>query len=141
MFSLGCRVTQFASGDFTPTVETFQPNQNSYWDNFKIIQTNHVPTLIEPEREEILTTFVLNQNYPNPFNPETVISWQLAVDSHVNLTIYNVVGQRVAILVDEQKPAGTHSVKFDASRLASGIYYYKAQAGNYQEMKKMLLLR
>jgi PKD repeat protein len=116
-------------------------NENSFWDNFKVIQTNFVPTWIEPGPEQAVNTFTLNQNYPNPFNPETVISWQLATGSHVSLTVYDVVGQKVAILVDELKPAGAHAVRFDASGLASGIYYYHIQAGIYQEINKMVLMK
>jgi len=65
----------------------------------------------------------------------------LPVGSHVTLTVSNVVGQKVAILVDEQKPAGIHSVRFDAARLASGIYYCQIQAGDYQDIKKMVLMK
>jgi hypothetical protein len=98
-------------------------------------------TSIPPEPTNVTQDFILHQNYPNPFNPQTVISWQLAVGSPVSLTIYNPAGQRVAILVNERKPAGKHSIKFDASSLASGIYYYQLQAGNYMSVKKMILLK
>jgi hypothetical protein len=70
-----------------------------------------------------------------------VISWQLAVGSHVNLTIYNLAGQAVATLVDEFQPADIHSVEFDGSKLASGVYFYKLQAGKYVETRKMVLMR
>lgn len=83
----------------------------------------------------------LQQNYPNPFNPETVISWQLAVGSPVKLTVYNITGQRVAVLVNEKQSAGPHSVKFDASGLASGVYLYRLEAGGFVETKKMILMR
>ena len=85
--------------------------------------------------------WVLYQNYPNPFNPSTVISWQLAVGSPVKLTVYNVTGQRVAILVNERQPAGSHSVKFDASGLASGVYLYRLEVEGFVETKKMILMR
>jgi len=98
-------------------------------------------TSIPTEPTNTIDNFVLHQNYPNPFNPETVISWQLAVGSHVNLLVYNPAGQKVATLVNERKPAGAHSINFNAGGLASGIYYYKIQAGNYQEVKKMILMK
>jgi predicted outer membrane repeat protein len=101
-------------------------------------------TTIEDElgfTDKIPNKFQLFQNYPNPFNPRTVISWQLAVGSHVNLSVYNLLGQRVATLVDERKPTGKHSIKFNASKLASGIYYYQLQAGMYEVVKKMILIK
>jgi len=98
-------------------------------------------TTVSSKPTNLVSDYVLYQNYPNPFNPETIISWQLAVSSPVSLTVYNPAGQRVAILVDERKPAGKHSTRFNASGLASGIYYYQLQAGDYQEVKKMILMR
>ena len=79
--------------------------------------------------------------YPNPFNPTSNISWQLAVSSPVNLSVYNLEGQRVAVLVDERQPAGFHQVEFDASELASGIYLYRLRAGKYVETRKMVLMK
>ncbi len=103
--------------------------------------TNAGVTDIEDQKNNVIADYILDQNYPNPFNPETVISWQLAVGSPVKITVYNPAGQEVALLVDERKPAGRHSIKFNASNLASGIYYYQLQAGNYQEVKKMILMK
>jgi hypothetical protein len=102
---------------------------------------NGLLTGIDDSHDNFPSDFILHQNYPNPFNPETVISWQLAVGSPVRLTLYNLVGQRVATLVDERKPAGTHSIRLDASNLASGVYIYRLQAGNYSSVKKMILLK
>jgi len=99
-----------------------------------------IVTGIEDENE-IPKEFSLAQNYPNPFNPSTKISWQLPVSSHVSLTIYDVLGYEVKTLVDEYKPAGNYEVEFNASSLASGIYFYKIQAGSFVETKKMILLR
>jgi hypothetical protein len=86
-------------------------------------------------------SFELKQNYPNPFNPTTVISWQLAVGSQVKLTVYALNGQKVATLVDEKQPAGTHSVEWDASGLASGVYFYQLEAKKFKQVRKMLLAR
>jgi len=85
--------------------------------------------------------YQLFQNYPNPFNPSTVISWQLAVDSNVGLSIYNVLGERVATLVSEQQKAGQHQVEWHAIGMVSGIYYYHLHAGEYQQTKKMILIK
>jgi arabinogalactan endo-1,4-beta-galactosidase len=89
----------------------------------------------------IPTGFALIQNYPNPFNSRTVISWQLAVGSRVELSVYNVLGERVALLVSGQKPAGSYKVQWDGSGLASGVYLYRLQAGSFAATKKLVLLR
>ena len=85
--------------------------------------------------------FELAQNYPNPFNPTTDISFNLPTDAHVTLTIFNVLGEKVAEIVNSNIPAGYHNVTFDASELNSGIYYYKLEAGNFIQMRKMMLLK
>jgi plastocyanin len=85
--------------------------------------------------------FRLNQNYPNPFNPTTVISWQLAVDSNVKLTVYNLLGEMVATLVSERMNSGNHTYPFDGKNLTSGVYYYQLVAGNYREVKRMILIK
>ena len=85
--------------------------------------------------------FVLYQNFPNPFNPKTVISWQSAVDSDVELIVYNLRGQKVATLVSEKQTAGYHQVEFNAQQLSSGVYLYKIQAGEFQDVRKMLLIK
>ena len=86
-------------------------------------------------------TFDLHQNYPNPFNPSTTISYQLPKSDHVELSIYNLLGQKIAILVSEQQQAGKHQVSWDATGFPSGIYYYVLKAGEFRQVKKMVLLR
>jgi C1A family cysteine protease len=86
-------------------------------------------------------TFALGQNYPNPFNPSTVISYALKQGSRVSLKVYDLLGNEVASLVDEQKPAGEYFVKFNAATLASGIYFYRLSAGDFSEMKKMVFIK
>jgi immune inhibitor A len=85
--------------------------------------------------------FALQQNYPNPFNPTTVINYLLPIDSYVKLKVYNLLGQEVATLVDGEQLAGYHEAVWDASAVPSGVYYYKLHAGNFTEVKKMLLVR
>ena len=87
------------------------------------------------------TEFTLSQNYPNPFNPETVIEYTLPVRSDVKLTIYNLRGEEVALLINGTVPAGNHRVSWDASGFASGVYIYKLIAGDFVQTKKMLLLK
>ncbi|MBI5730325.1 MAG: CotH kinase family protein [Ignavibacteriales bacterium] len=102
---------------------------------------NIVSTSVDNYDPEIQASFELFQNYPNPFNPETVISWQLAVGSHVQLKIYDVLGREVAKIVDEFKPAGKYDVKFNGVFLANGIYFYTLIAGDKIETKKMILIK
>jgi len=96
---------------------------------------------VKEEGKETPSNFSLMQNYPNPFNPSTIISWQLAVGSHVSLKVYDVLGNEVATLVNEQKVPGKYQVEFDGSKLASSIYFYKLQTSNFSAIKKMILLR
>jgi hypothetical protein len=88
-----------------------------------------------------ITSFSLEQNYPNPFNPSTKISWQLPIASHQVLKVFDVLGNEVATLVDEYKPAGSYEVDFDAGFLSSGVYMYKLQAGDFVSVKKMLFAK
>jgi hypothetical protein len=85
--------------------------------------------------------YELVQNYPNPFNPTTEINYRLPVASNVNLAVFDLLGRQVSVLVDERKDAGNHSVRFDASRLASGMYVYRLRAGDFVQTRKLLLLR
>ena len=85
--------------------------------------------------------FNLFQNYPNPFNPSTLIKYAIGSRQHATLKVYDILGNEVATLVDEEKPAGTYEVEFDASKLVSGIYFYKLQAGGFIKIRKMVLLK
>ena len=85
--------------------------------------------------------FELLQNYPNPFNPETYIRYAIPKTDMVKLEVYNSLGQKVMDLVNEFKPAGYYEISFDASHLSSGIYYYQIQAGSYQKVMKMMLMK
>ena len=84
---------------------------------------------------------MLNQNYPNPFNPKTVISYNLAEYSRVKLKIYDTCGREVVTLTDKEQSAGIHEIEFDGSNLSSGLYLYEITAGNYSQIKKMILMR
>jgi flagellar hook assembly protein FlgD len=100
-----------------------------------------VVTGISKEGQMIPTTYALKQNYPNPFNPNTIINYQLPMTNDVELSIYNLLGQKVSTLVHERQQVGYHQVEWDASRFSSGIYYYKIEAGNFQDVKKMILIK
>lgn len=85
--------------------------------------------------------FSLEQNYPNPFNPSTTISYDLPKRSHVIIKIYNLMGQEVARLVDQVKEAGSHQVIWNAQKIASGVYFYRIEAGEFNQTKKAVFLR
>ena len=87
------------------------------------------------------TEFSLEQNYPNPFNPSTRIQYQVSSISQVTLKVYDVLGNEVATLVNEEKPAGNYEVEFDATGLSSGIYLYRLNAGSFSKIKKMVLTK
>ena len=89
----------------------------------------------------IAETFRLEQNYPNPFNPTTVINYQIAKEVYVNLTVFDILGRKVKVLIDKPQVAGNYSVSFDASSLASGIYIHKIKAGRFEQSRKISLLR
>ena len=96
---------------------------------------------VEKKNDEVPDRFSLRQNYPNPFNPSTTISYQLPVSSHAALKVFDVLGREVEILVNERQNAGSHLVTFDASTLASGVYFYRLEAGTHNATKKLLLLK
>jgi predicted GH43/DUF377 family glycosyl hydrolase len=85
--------------------------------------------------------YKLKQNYPNPFNPTTMINYQLPVTSYVTITIYNLLGQKVATLVNKRQQAGFYQVEWDANGFASGLYYYRIDAGNFVGIRKMIYLK
>jgi hypothetical protein len=86
-------------------------------------------------------TTELSQNYPNPFNPTTVIGYTIAANSHVTLTVFDIVGNTIATLVDERQDAGRHQARFNASTLSSGIYFYKLRADGYTAVKKLTVMK
>ncbi|HAP36423.1 MAG TPA: T9SS C-terminal target domain-containing protein, partial [Bacteroidetes bacterium] len=86
-------------------------------------------------------SFSLEQNYPNPFNPFTTISFNIQVPSFTSLKIYDVVGRETATLVNKNLSAGSYEVKFDASQVPSGVYFYTLQTAHYSETKKMILTK
>jgi hypothetical protein len=99
------------------------------------------PTKVEVAEEGIPTDYYLSQNYPNPFNPVTTIKFGLPEDTQVELSVYNILGQKVATLVNEYKRAGHYVVNFDGSNYASGTYFYVLRAGNKVLKNKMLLIK
>ncbi len=113
-----------------------------YNSNSLYIKLTDDPTIIEDDEEKNLPTeFALNQNYPNPFNSTTTIKYNLPINVHVTLSLYDVLGREVLTLVDEQSKAGYHYAILDASRFSSGVYFYRIQVGQFSQAKKFILLR
>ena len=101
----------------------------------------NVPTGIEPVEGALAEGYELEQNFPNPFNPATRIRFAIPRAGQVRLTVFNVLGQKVATLVDEAMPAGKYEADFDAGSLSSGLYFYRIEAEGYSQVRKMLLTR
>ncbi|HSW56570.1 MAG TPA: T9SS type A sorting domain-containing protein [Ignavibacteriaceae bacterium] len=89
----------------------------------------------------VFNSYLLEQNHPNPFNPSTTIGYGLKEKSSVKITVLNSIGEEVALLLDEEKESGYHTIEFNAANLPSGVYFYRLKAGNFIETKKMILLR
>jgi len=125
-------------------VDTINKTVTGFTDHFSGFAAGRVQLTTSAEDEVFNSrpeSFILKQNYPNPFNPSTVIEFSIPQSSAVRLEIFNVVGQRVAMLINDQLNAGTHTVNFDASNLASGLYIYRLTAGNFVQTKKLTLIK
>jgi flagellar hook assembly protein FlgD len=125
-----------SSENITITVDKIQLNDKS------IMKT----TSVGNGQAEIPQTFALMQNYPNPFNPSTTIEYQLPVNGFVELKVYDIAGREVATLVSEMKNAGTHRIAWNAvddrgTKVSSGVYFYRISAGQFNQIKKMVLLK
>ena len=93
------------------------------------------------EHEAVPKEYALWWNYPNPFNPSTTIKYELPKASVVRLSVYDMLGREVSVLLNERREAGVYEVKFDGSNLASGVYFYRLQAGDFTQTKRLLLLK
>ena len=108
--------------------------------NSNVITVNTITGILE-RTNEIPTKYVLYQNYPNPFNPTTKIQFAVPKTSTVRLNVYNILGQQVAELVNQELSQGVYSINFDATKLNNGIYFYVLQTGDFSQTKKMILLK
>jgi aminopeptidase N len=111
-----------------PSLVTFDPDN-------KILKDKNGDDPIE------IISYKLNQNYPNPFNPNTTISYEIAGNVNVKITIYDLLGRKHTMLVNEKQKAGKYSIVFSGKNFASGVYYYALEAGEYKESKKMLFIK
>lgn len=153
------RTQDFSVLDYTATQPTSYVNIHVlYWNNIYYWRVRAVTTtgtsgwsmvwsfttgsMTDVDDKNVLPVkFGLMQNYPNPFNPTTSIKYDVSSIQYINITAYDILGREVAVLVNEQKTPGRYEVQFDGSKLSSGIYIYKFQAGNFSATKKMILMK
>ncbi|GMU96739.1 T9SS type A sorting domain-containing protein [Ignavibacterium album] len=146
-FRIGTTNTD-ANGNFSFStglnIEAIAVTATDFWGNTSNFARLNIVTDVEDEKQ-IPTEFALEQNYPNPFNPSTKIRFSIPnVGTELALSVlkvYDILGNEVATLVNEEKPAGVYEVEFNASQLSSGIYFYKLSAGSFTEVKKMTVLK
>ncbi|HCY75556.1 MAG TPA: hypothetical protein DHV28_06510 [Ignavibacteriales bacterium] len=160
--SLGCDTSFIISKDMGKTWEFFPTKDSICFNSIAFSDSNHgivvansgyifryipeSPVAVENITQFIPANFALEQNYPNPFNPSTKIRWKSPVSGWQTLKVYDVLGNEIAVLVDEYKPAGNYEVNFvvgqdSGPEIASGIYFYQVKIESYIETKKMLLLK
>ena len=131
---------QLPPGSFTSGITIYATSVYGMEQRIIPVVLEHV-TGISSSPVAVPGKFVLFPNYPNPFNPTTTIRYGLPHAAQVRLVVYNILGQRVATLVNRRQKAGYHSVVFDASALSSGIYFYELQAGSFRQIRKMVLMK
>jgi hypothetical protein len=138
--SLSVRVTatNVTPGTYTLTVTSKGPNGTPVHQRTVSIIANTTSSI---NNEEIPTSFKLSQNFPNPFNPSTKIDYSIAKVSNVKITVYNTLGKEVASFFNQNQAPGNHFVIFNANSLSTGIYYYKLEAGDFTDVKKMTLIK
>jgi PKD repeat protein len=125
------------TGDFTVTLKV--TDNGGLTDTFE--GNVNIMSVSNEVNGAVPTEFAIAQNYPNPFNPSTNINYSLPEASKVSIVVYDMLGQRVAQLVNAEKSAGYHTVTFDASALSSGMYVYQIKAGSFSQTKKMMLIK
>ncbi len=110
-------------------------------DNLTAAEETFTNVITSVDDEEIVLSYSLEQNYPNPFNPSTAIEFSIPQKENVKVDVYNTIGQKVTQLLNKEMAAGSYDVKFDASDLPSGVYFYTIEAGNFSMTKKMMLIK
>jgi len=121
-------------------------NQNAANFGTRVFRTSNggfggIVSVDDKHRNRIVSNYLLEQNYPNPFNPTTKLKYQIPELIFVTLKVYDVLGNDIETLVNEEKPAGSYQIEFDGDRLTSGVYFYQLRAGDFVQTKKMILLR
>jgi hypothetical protein len=123
----------------------FSGNPNYRGEGLAVFNENGISfppvSISESSSDNLPDEIHLFQNYPNPFNPTTTIKFDLPKSSEVSLKIFNILGEEIATLVSDRLSAGSYSYEWDGNNLASGVYLYRLQAGEYVETRKMVLMR
>jgi len=125
---------QIAANDFYGYWST----DEMYVDDYQVFKGYLVPVEVNVVGP---TTFNLSQNFPNPFNPTTTIGYEIKEKGNVKITVLNSIGEEVAVIVDEEKESGYHTVEFNAATLPSGVYFYQLKSGQFISTKKMILMK
>ncbi|MEJ2545462.1 MAG: T9SS type A sorting domain-containing protein, partial [Calditrichaceae bacterium] len=127
----------------SPALGTLRNDMGAYGGNqYKSMPfTSLEITGIKDENETIPDKLILRQNYPNPFNPATTISYSISEPATISLKVYDILGKEIKTLVNGYQMGGKHTIVFDARNFASGVYYYRLQAGSYSHTRKMILVR
>jgi hypothetical protein len=143
------RLTNNSASSYNPSIAVFGTAVNVIWSDTRdtndeiyyksnptggIIGINNISS-------EIPDNYNLSQNYPNPFNPNTIIKYSLLADSYTTLKVYNILGNEITTLINQNQNAGIYSVEFDGSNYVSGIYFYKLESGNFISVKKMIMVK
>ena len=152
--TLDTTITNIADTAFTIIDGQFWQSSTEY--NWTVLVSDEIVVTASPDTFSFTTpildainddnllvpvVFALDQNYPNPFNPKTVIRYSLPATRQVDLSVYNILGQKVATLLSEEQVAGNHKVNWDASSFPSGVYFYRLDASGQQQVRRMLLLK
>ena len=133
--SLNSANYKFSDNDLNPGIYKYRLKQKDFNGNFEYFYLNNEVNVLPPAK------FSLSQNFPNPFNPKTVISYKLATGSFIKVDVFDILGNKVKNLVNADQIAGSYSVEFDGSDLASGNYFYKLQSEKFTEIKRMTLIK
>jgi len=139
--SLEIKFKPYEDGYFKDVLHIRSDTKNSRVAQLMVLAGRTDSTISFVDNQTVVSNYRLEQNYPNPFNPVTIIQYQIPVTERVTLKIYDVLGMEVGSLVNEEKSAGSYKVEFNASKLPSGIYFYRIVAGEFHDVKKMILLK
>ncbi len=138
---LGKQQTTDISTDYSPTISWTSNGTNYMRKSDILVDIQNIVTSAADQNSSIPNRFELYQNYPNPFNPSTTIKYDIPKESRVKIDVYDILGREVATLVDGIMKAGSYRIIWNANRFASGVYLYRIEAGDYHEVKKLLLLK
>ncbi|HBQ60300.1 MAG TPA: hypothetical protein DD671_11945, partial [Balneolaceae bacterium] len=146
-YEVGAQDSVNLTAKFSPTdVVSYEDElvlkTNALVDTLRLIITGYGASIVSVEEGSMIPSeYALEQNYPNPFNPSTTIKYALPEAANVQLLVYDLLGRQVSLLVSKQQSAGYHEIQFDASRMATGIYIYRIEAGDFVQTKKLMLIK